>query len=357
VAMAPKKAGLIRVFAQNKDLALRSRILRGVYEENLFVLNKMRPRLRHERRSQPRGRILVPALVCILSFLIHAPDSGTLLSSRIFVESMGSPIAQSTAMGSSRGSMNTAELKKLEYNSSLPLSHMLGLGIKRVVIDAGHGGTDLGTSGKMGTLEKNITLDIAKKLKARLHANGFRRVYMTRMDDSLMTLQDRVEFAKDVKADLFISIHVNWLPNTPANVIETYYFGPSRDPKTLELADLENKGSEYGLSDFKEILEKLGNTMKLQESRKLAKSIQKSLFKGSKEKNPHIRNNGVKRAPFAVLVGPEIPAVLAEVSCLSNDKEEQALNSEKHRLDIAEYLAAGLISYLNMGGSENDSKQ
>src|SRR4030042_285387 len=133
---------------------------------------------------------------------------------------------------------------------------MLGLKSKTIMIDPGHGGTATGTSGKMGTEEKVITLDIAKRLKAHLIKSGRYHVLMTREDDSTVSLEKRIALTREAKADLFISIHLNYLPRKPTNIIETYYFGPSNDEKTLKLAQKENEGSEYGLSDFKEIMER-----------------------------------------------------------------------------------------------------
>ncbi len=172
-----------------------------------------------------------------------------------------------------------------------------------------------------------------------------------------MSVQKRVALAREAKSDLFLSIHVNSLPNRPINVIETYYFGPSSDEKTLKLVEQENAGSEYGLSDFRDVVERLSKTMKLQESKEFAESIQANLFLNSRKRTEDIKNYGVKRAPFAVLLGPDVPSVLAEVSCLSNPEEERELNSETHRENIAGYLAAGIFNYLNKGALKNESKK
>jgi N-acetylmuramoyl-L-alanine amidase len=180
---------------------------------------------------------------------------------------------------------------------------------------------------------------------------------MTRQDDSSVPLEKRVVLAQEAKADLFISIHLNYLPRRPINIVETYYFGPSDDEKTLRLAQQENEGSEYGLSDFKEVMEKLGKTMKLQESKRLAESIQANLFLNSRKHSEYIQNRGVKRAPFVVLLGVDVPAVLAEVSCLSNLEEEEELNSESHRENIAGYLAAGIFDYLGKGALSHEAKR
>ena len=141
------------------------------------------------------------------------------------------------------------------------------------------------------------------------------------------------------------------------NIIETYYFGPSNDKQTLKLAEQENAGSEYGLSDFREVVERLGKTMKLHESKELARSIQADLFLGSRKHSEDIENHGVKRAPFVVLLGIDVPCVLAEVSCLSNLEEERELLSESHKENIARYLTTGILDYLNKGALTHESKR
>jgi N-acetylmuramoyl-L-alanine amidase len=234
---------------------------------------------------------------------------------------------------------------------------MLGLKIRRIMIDPGHGGSDPGCVGKMGTMEKNVTLDIARRLRARILKDSHYHVRMTREGDTSVPLHKRIAIAQQAKADLFISIHVNSLPDMPTNIIETYYFGPSNDERTLKLAEEENAGSEYGLSDFKEVVERLGQTMKVQESKELAASIQANLFLNSRKHTEDIKNYGVKRAPFVVLLGLDVPSVLVEVSCLSNPEEERELNSEAHREHIAAYLAAGVFNYLDKGALGYEAKR
>ena len=238
----------------------------------------------------------------------------------------------------------------------MPLSRMLNLGIRRIVVDAGHGGSDGGTIGRDGTKEKNITLAVALKLRDQLNSLGIADVVMTRTDDSTVSLQERVDVAKEAKADMFISIHVNWLPNTSANAVETFYFGPSDNLRTLQLADRENAGSEYGLSDFMEIVERLGKTMKLQESRKLAETIQEAVYKSAGELDQDSLDTGVKRAPFVVLMGLDVPSVLVEIANMSNAVAERYLNSEGNQERIAAAIAAGIISYQNSGDVKNESR-
>ena len=252
--------------------------------------------------------------------------------------------------------VNVGEVKSLEIGGDIPLSQMLNLGIRHIVVDAGHGGGDPGTIGRSGTKEKDITLAVAMKLRERLLKLGVADILMTRADDSTVSLQERMDYAKEAKADMFVSIHVNSLPASKANTIETFYFGPSDDNRTLQLADRENMGSEYGLSDFMEIVERLGKTLKLQESKKLADTIQKSLYLSTREFDPDTVDSGVKKAPFVVLMGLNVPSVLAEIACMSNDKAERDMNSEEYQHRIAAALVSGIMSYQNMGVAKNGSR-
>ena len=367
---------MISIFSRKNKLKIRKDILRGVYEENLFMLGRGRPAL-SLRRPFPLKKILLSAVVCLIAFLMQSQYIGTSFSPAELTANMSTdlfplPAARVSAElppdmskyslppatdVSSEDTANTAEFSAFENSRNVPLSRMLGLKIRTIMIDAGHGGTHSGSIGKMGTIEKDITLDIAKRLKAHLGQKGGTHVLMTREDDSFVPLDKRVALTRETKADLFISIHVNYLPRIPTNIIETYYFGPSDDRNILRLAEQENAGSEYGLSDFREIMEKLGKTMKLQESKELAESIQANLFLNSRKHSEDIQNHGVKRAPFVVLLGVDVPAVLAEVSCLSNREEERKLNSESHRENIARYLAAGIFDYLNKGALTHEANR
>jgi N-acetylmuramoyl-L-alanine amidase len=250
-----------------------------------------------------------------------------------------------------------SEYKDFISATKAALSRTFGLGVKTIMIDPGHGGAANGTQGKMGTKEKEITLDIAKRLKNRLARHHNLRIILTREEDVSLPLSRRVEMAQSGKADLFISIHVNYLPSNPVNSIETYYFGPSSDAKVLKLAERENAGSQYNLSDFKEIIEKIGDTLKFQESRGLATSIQKNLFRNIEKEYKNVHDFGVKRAPFLVLLGVDVPSVLTEVACLSNGVEEVKLNTESYREDISRYLESGILDYLHKGEIQYEAKR
>ncbi|OGW28428.1 MAG: hypothetical protein A2X59_00480 [Nitrospirae bacterium GWC2_42_7] len=346
------------MFFRRNEIKRRKHILKGIYEENLKILGKGHAGISKPKPFFLRKKFIVLYMAVIAVLLQGIFSDNTLFSEKeLSASTVSKKVSPMPAENSDGPLLVSSDYKALLNSRDVSLSHMFGLGVRTIMIDPGHGGNDSGTIGKMGTMEKDITLDIAKRLKARLLRTGRYRVFMTREDDVAVPLNKRVELAKAAKADMFISVHLNYLPSKPINTIETYYFGPTTDDKTRKLAEQENAGSEYGLSDFKEMIEKLGDTMKLQESRELATSIQKSLFINSRKHNGNVYDFGVKRAPFVVLLGVDVPAVLAEVSCLSNSQEEKELSRESHRENIARYLEAGTIDYLNKGDLTHEAKR
>jgi N-acetylmuramoyl-L-alanine amidase len=347
---------MISIFIGKNEFKIRQNILRGVCEENLSLLRRDRPALAWRRHFLLK-RILLSAAVCLFVLLMYGQYMDSSFAPAELTPDMSKYPPLPGADVSSESTANISEFSPFLNSHNASFSRMLGLKIKTIMIDPGHGGIDSGTIGKMGTLEKDITLDIAKRLKTHLIKSSRYHVLMTREHDSTVPLQKRVALAQEAKADLFISIHLNYLPRKPINTIETYYFGPSTDEKTLRLAQKENAGSEYGLSDFKEVMERLGKTLKLQESKEFAELIQANLFLNSRRHSEGIQNHGVKRAPFVVLLGVDVPAVLVEVSCLSNPEEELELSSESHRENIARYLAAGIFDYLNKGAITHEAKR
>ncbi len=367
---------MISLFTAKKEFKIRQDILRGVYEENLFILGKARPELSRRRSFLLKGILLCVAFSAIAILMLDQYTGSSFTPAETTVPLSTIPVRLSPASVSPgptpepdkffllpavsltpEDAANASEFSAIMNSRNVSLMRMLGLKIKTIMIDAGHGGSSSGAIGKMGTKEKDIALDIAKRLKAHLIKSGLHHVLMTREDDSTVPLLDRVTLVREARADLFISIHLNYLPKKNTNIIETYYFGPSDDKKTLKLAEQENAGSEYGLSDFREVVEMLGKTMKLQESKEFAESIQTSLFLSSRKQDEAIQNHGVKRAPFVVLLGVDVPSVLAEVSCLSYPEEERKLNSESHRENIARYLATGIFDYLNKGARTYEAKR
>jgi N-acetylmuramoyl-L-alanine amidase len=222
---------------------------------------------------------------------------------------------------------------------------VLPLSIKRIVIDPGHGGAHWGTVARSGAMEKDITLDLALRLRRLLQDASF-EVLLTRESDVTMSLEERVAFANARRADVFVSIHVNSFPRRDVRPVETYHVGPSDDPVVLKLAGAENKDSRSPLGDYRRLIEKIYIDERRDESRAFAGAINAELFRALSAINPDIENRGVKMAPFAVLVGTEMPAILVEVSCLSNEEEAQLLTTDDYRAQIATALLRGIRSYV-----------
>ncbi|MHB8881808.1 MAG: N-acetylmuramoyl-L-alanine amidase family protein [Thermodesulfovibrionales bacterium] len=344
-----------RFFPWNKEQRVRKDILRGVYEENLRIVGKG-PAVIYRTRFYFSKRLMLPFLISLMILMFQESFVPTPMQQRsqITANTFQKAFQPAAANVSEEGPSN---YKSFISSPGMPMSRIFGLGVRTIMIDPGHGGNDTGTKGEMGTKEKDIALDIAKRLRDRLKKYGNYNIVLTRDSDTTLTLNRRVELAKASKADLFLSIHLNYLPSRPINIIETYYFGPSSDPKILKLAEQENTESSYGNSDFREIIGKIGDTMKLQESKEFAASIQKKLFMNIRKETGTAYNFGVKRAPFVVLLGVDVPSVLAEVSCLSSREEEVQLNTESHRENIARYLELGILDYLNKGEVTHEARR
>lgn len=220
------------------------------------------------------------------------------------------------------------------------------LSVKKIVIDPGHGGKQHGAVSESGVAEKEITLDVGLRLRRLMGKTPF-EVIMTRQEDKTLSLEKRVALANANNADLFVSIHVNWMEPREIRPLETYYVGPTDDPAAIKLAALENRESGYSLSDYRQLLEKIYIDTKRDESHRLARVINTELYRSLRQVNPELENRGVKMAPFLVLVGTEMPAILVEVSCLSNEDEVKLLTNGDYREKIALALLKGIRSYAN----------
>jgi N-acetylmuramoyl-L-alanine amidase len=224
------------------------------------------------------------------------------------------------------------------------------LSVRRVVLDAGHGGSDPGASSLLAVTEKDITLDVERRLHALLSRHGF-EVVLTRADDRLIALRERAQLANRSDGDIFVSIHVNSLQtHVVSHGVETYYLGATSDPALTRLAAAENLESGYSLADMRKLLDRLYADVRRDESHRLAAAVQQQLHAGLKTADPGLENWGVKRAPFLVLVATEMPAILAEVGCLSNEREARMLQRPEYRQQIAEALFAGIRAYAQKKG-------
>ncbi|HEV3333212.1 MAG TPA: N-acetylmuramoyl-L-alanine amidase [Bryobacteraceae bacterium] len=225
------------------------------------------------------------------------------------------------------------------------LIRALGLKINRVVIDPGHGGQDQGTAGPKGLLEKELVLDVAKRLGKLIEDRMGAEVIYTRSDDTFIPLEGRTALANEKKADLFLSIHANSSPATHVAGIETYYLNFTDSKDALDVAARENAVSEKSVFELRDLIQKITLHDKAEESREFAGRIQGSLFALSARNFPGEKNRGVRKAPFVVLIGANMPSVLAEIGFLSNPKEESLLKKPDYRDKLAEALYRGLSRY------------
>ena len=227
------------------------------------------------------------------------------------------------------------------------MTRVLGLKLRRVVLDAGHGGGDSGTSGPDGLREKDVALDVAKRLGALIQDRLGSEVIYTRTDDTFVPLGRRTAIANEANADLFLSIHVNSSPIRAASGVETYYLSFTTSHSAMETAARENAGAEQNIHELQDLLRKIALKDKVDESREFASRIQTSLGPIAARVNHTAKDRGIKKAPFVVLIGAQMPAVLVEIGFITNSQEEVMMRRGDHRQRIADALYRGLSSYAN----------
>jgi N-acetylmuramoyl-L-alanine amidase len=224
------------------------------------------------------------------------------------------------------------------------MARQLGLGVSRIVIDPGHGGRDPGVMGR-GMSEAPLTLDVALRLEKLLLKETGVEVVLTRRSDVYVPLEERTEIANREGADLFLSIHANASRNADAGGIETYYLSFASSPEAEAVAARENSASERAMHNLPDIIKTIALNNKLDESRDFATMVQESLVGRARRSNKGVRDRGVKKAPFVVLIGANMPSILAEISFLSNRQENQLLRSAAYKDRIAEALHAAVMRY------------
>ncbi|MBI2678959.1 MAG: N-acetylmuramoyl-L-alanine amidase [Candidatus Koribacter versatilis] len=227
------------------------------------------------------------------------------------------------------------------------LIRALGLKIGRIVVDAGHGGHDTGTIGPHGLQEKDLVLDVALRLGKLIDQRMGAEVVYTRDDDTFIPLETRTAIANKEEADLFISIHANSSDDESARGIETYYLNFTSSADALEVASRENAVSEKSIHELQDLVKKIALKDKIDESKEFAGDVQKSLYSGLAAKNKGLRDRGVKKAPFIVLIGANMPSILAEISFVSNPQDEKKLQTPEYRQKIAESLYRGMAKYVS----------
>ncbi len=227
------------------------------------------------------------------------------------------------------------------------LAKQLALGVRRIVIDPGHGGKDPGATGYYKKVkEKNVTLEVAKRLARKIRKELGCEAILTRDRDKFLSLEERTAIANTKNADIFISIHTNASRNKKSRGIETYFLNLATDNDAIMVAARENATSAKNISDLEAILNDLMNNAKVNESSRLAGTVQASLVGKLKRKYKRIRDKGVKQAPFYVLLGAKMPCILVEVAFVTNQTECSRLNTAAYQEDVADAIVEGVKSYI-----------
>lgn len=334
---------------------LKRRLLRQVVDDNLATIEGAAGRRRRLpspwlRRLRRGLLVLLPATAVgassyVLSTAVSSPED------RIVITQIFEPYSVETlpAEASFSPPLADATVEAEAEPASLPRPEpiapaLLDLAVRKVILDPGHGGANTGTSAPGGMQEKQLTLDVALRLRRMLADQGF-EVVLTRDEDRFLELEERTRLANQEAGDIFVSIHVNWIEEREVRGVETYFLGATDDPYLRAIAAAENRDSGYSLADFRSIMEGVYAGVRQDESRRLAEAVQRQLFASLKGVNPALQNRGVKTAPFVVLVSSEMPAVLVEVSCLSNEEETELLTKPLYREYIAQALSSGIRSY------------
>ena len=225
------------------------------------------------------------------------------------------------------------------------LVRALGLKIGRIVIDPGHGGHDSGTLGVDGLEEKDVVLDVALRLGRLLHDRLGSEIIYTRSDDTFIPLETRTAIANKAQADLFLSIHANSSADARARGVETYYLNFTSSPDALQTAARENAVSDQSIYQLSDLVKKIALKDKIAESREFAGDVEKGLYGGLQKGNAGLKDRGVKKAPFVVLIGANMPSVLAEISFVTNPRDAGQLQQPEYRERVAESLYRGIAKY------------
>jgi N-acetylmuramoyl-L-alanine amidase len=256
------------------------------------------------------------------------------------------PASASRHLSSSKRSTGVREAKPTAAGDR-SLIRALGLKIGKIVIDPGHGGHDTGTIGPNGLEEKDLVLEVGRRLGKLLETRLGAEVVYTRKDDTFIPLETRTAIANQARADLFVSIHANSSHDAAARGVETYYLNFTSSPEALDVAARENAVSEQSIYQLQDLVKKIALKEKIEESREFAWDVQQSLHSGLAVNSPAIRDRGVKKAPFIVLIGANMPSILAEISFVSNPTDEHRLATSEYRQRIAESLYRGIAKYVN----------
>lgn len=326
----------------NQSARLKAQLLSAAVQENTDTIEDrvpaaLRPARRWLALCVHRARLLaVPSAVVIASIIIAHWSTA---AQPVIVASPTASSLPSAAIAPPPASAPDLSL----LARPLP-ARALALGVRRVILDAGHGGTQHGTASASGLLEKDITLDLAERARRLLLDRDF-DVVLTRSADQTLSLKERATTANHERGDIFVSIHLNSFASSSAFGVETFYLGPSEHPDQDAVAAAENQHSGYSFADLRTLLDGIYVDARRDESKRLAQSVQDAVMRRLRRIDPALNDRGVKTAPFVVLVATDMPAILAEVSCLSNPDEAERLDTTAHRQTIAAALVDGIQAF------------
>ncbi|MGN6731011.1 MAG: N-acetylmuramoyl-L-alanine amidase [Candidatus Binatia bacterium] len=264
---------------------------------------------------------------------------------RLIIDVAGERHAAGSDNSARRVNEQPATRKPPQTTNKIGAPTAVSNGLRKVVLDPGHGGKDPGALGPGGIAEKEIVLSIAKKLAAKLKTEMGTEVVLTRKDDRFVPLEDRTLLANSQDADLFISLHVNASPNADARGIETYYLDNTTDEAAIRLAARENATSRKNISDLQFILSDMMQNMKLEDSITLAHRLQAALVSGMSKFMGDVKDLGVKKALFHVLVGARMPSVLVEMFFITNKNESRAMADPNYQDAMVDALFEGIQKY------------
>lgn len=295
-----------------------------------------------------KGDVVAAAVTAEPSKSELAPSKSELAPSKSELAPAKSELAPSKSVPPPPPPVSKPEVGKAARHTSsgdTSLVRALGLKLNRVVIDPGHGGHDEGTHGTHGLVEKDLVLDVALRLGKLVEDRMGAEVIYTRSDDTFIPLEGRTALANDKKADLFLSIHANSSPVPRITGVETYYLNFPSSKDAADVAARENATSDKSIFELRDLVQKITLHDKSEESKEFAGRMQAALYAFSSKNFPAEKNRGVKKAPFVVLIGANMPSVLAEIGFLTNSREETLLKKPDYRQKLAEALFRGISRY------------
>jgi N-acetylmuramoyl-L-alanine amidase len=329
---------------------LKRELVSQLVRENVETLRGLPPRQFRRARRLPHAALRTVALVVAPSLLFVAmsalstgPSERPAALARAVAPPapVAAPIPAAPPIAAAAAPAPEVE----QYHAPRAMSPAaFPLEVRKIILDPGHGGNDPGARTATGLWEKEITLDVATRLRTLLVQAGY-EVLLTRERDETISLRERAQFANDQRADVFVSIHFNALATRSYRGLETYHLGATTDKRIERLAGSENQGSGYSLADFKRLLEGVYTHVRQKDSKQLAEHVHRGLATRLIKGNPAIKDSGVKPAPFLVLVATEMPGILAEISYVSNEEDARLLAEPGYRQEIARALFQGLRDY------------